>query len=103
MLIKSYAAAVFGVDAHYHYSEVNASGTVALGKINYFMVGLPDNAVKEGYQRIESAIKMKVSSFPRLKLVVNLARWYPERRLILWSSYCHRNTGCKTNQMDSSS
>ena len=73
MLIKSYAAAVFGVDARTITVEVNAGGTVALGKINYFMVGLPDNAVKEGYQRIESAIKNEGFQFPRLKLVVNLA------------------------------
>lgn len=42
-------------------------------KINYFLVGLPDNAVKEGYQRIEAAIKNIGYQFPRLKLVVNLA------------------------------
>ncbi len=73
MLIKSYSAAVQGVDARTITVEVNAGGTVAAGKINYFLVGLPDNAVKEGYQRIESAIKNMGYQFPRLKLVVNLA------------------------------
>jgi magnesium chelatase family protein len=73
MLFKSYSAAVHGVDAKTITVEVNAGGTVAAGKINYFMVGLPDNAVKEGYQRIEAAIKNIGFSFPRVKLVVNLA------------------------------
>jgi magnesium chelatase family protein len=73
MLYKSYSAAVHGVDARTITVEVNAGGTVAAGKINYFMVGLPDNAVKEGYQRIEAAIKNIGYQLPRLKLVVNLA------------------------------
>ncbi|HRI32207.1 MAG TPA: YifB family Mg chelatase-like AAA ATPase [Saprospiraceae bacterium] len=73
MLIKSYSAAVYGVDAKTITVEVNAGGTVAAGKLNYFLVGLPDNAVKEGYQRIEAAIKNIGYQFPRLKLVVNLA------------------------------
>ncbi len=73
MLTKTLSAAVFGVDAKTITVEVNAGGTVAAGKINYFLVGLPDNAVKEGYQRIEAAIKNIGYQFPRLKLVVNLA------------------------------
>lgn len=73
MLYKSYSAAVHGVDARTITVEVNAGGVVAAGKINYFLVGLPDNAVKEGYQRIESAIKNIGFQFPRLKIVVNLA------------------------------
>ncbi|MFN8279846.1 MAG: YifB family Mg chelatase-like AAA ATPase [Saprospiraceae bacterium] len=73
MLVKSYSAAVQGVDSRTITVEVNAGGTVAAGKLNYFLVGLPDNAVKEGYQRIEAAIKNIGLEFPRLKLVVNLA------------------------------
>lgn len=73
MLIKSFSAAVHGVDARTITVEVNAGGTVALGKVNYFLVGLPDNAVKEGQHRIEAAIKNMGYSFPRLKLVINLA------------------------------
>jgi magnesium chelatase family protein len=37
------------------------------------MVGLPDSAVREGYQRIEAAINNVGLKFPRRKLVVNLA------------------------------
>jgi magnesium chelatase family protein len=73
MYVRTYAAAVHGVDARLITVEVNAGGTVASGKQFYFMVGLPDAAVKEGFHRIESAIKNSGFRLPRLKLVVNLA------------------------------
>ena len=73
MLVKTYSAAVFGVDAKTIIVEVNAGGTVAAGKIAYFLVGLPDNAVKESYQRVEAAVKNIGFNFPRIKIVVNLA------------------------------
>ena len=73
MLVKTYASAVQGVDAQTITVEVNAGGTVAAGKQFYFLVGLPDNAVKEGFQRIEAAIKNVGLRLPRMKLVVNLA------------------------------
>ncbi len=73
MLVKTYAAAVQGVEARKIIVEVNAGGTVAAGKNMYFLVGLPDNAVKEGFQRIEAATKNIGYKIPRIKLVVNLA------------------------------
>ncbi len=73
MLVKTYASAVHGVDATTITVEVNAGGTVGAGAPFYHLVGLPDNAVKEGYQRIEAAIKNSGLRVPRLKLVVNLA------------------------------
>ncbi len=73
MLSKTYASAVHGVEAQTITVEVNAGGVVAAGKQGYFLVGLPDNAVKEGWQRIEAAIKNIGLSVPRVKLVVNLA------------------------------
>ncbi len=73
MLVKTYASAVQGVDAQTITVEVNAGGTVAAGKQFYFLVGLPDNAVKEGFQRIEAAIKNVGFRVPRMKVVVNLA------------------------------
>lgn len=73
MLAKVFASAVQGVDAQTITVEVNAGGTVAAGKQFYFLVGLPDNAVKEGFQRIEAAVKNINYKMPRLKLVVNLA------------------------------
>jgi magnesium chelatase family protein len=41
--------------------------------VGYHMVGLPDNAVREGFQRIESAIKNVGYKMPRQKIVINLA------------------------------
>jgi len=73
MLSKTFASAVHGVEAQTITVEVNAGGTVAAGKQMYFLVGLPDNAVKEGWQRIEAAIKNIGLNVPRVKLVVNLA------------------------------
>lgn len=60
MLSKSYASAVHGVEAQTITVEVNAGGNVAAGKQMYWLVGLPDNAVKEGWQRIEASIKTLV-------------------------------------------
>ena len=73
MLVKTFASAVHGVDAKTITVEVNAGGNVTVGKNFYHMVGLPDNAVREGFQRIEAAIKNIGFRMLRLKLVVNLA------------------------------
>lgn len=68
MLVKTYGSAVYGVEAITITIEVNVSE----GQ-HYFMVGLPDNAVKESMQRIESAIKTNHRYMPRTKIVINLA------------------------------
>lgn len=73
MLVKTHASAVLGVQAIPIDIEVNAGGTVGEGKRMYFMVGLPDNAVKEGFMRIEAAIKNIGKKMNRVKLIVNLA------------------------------
>src|SRR5699024_947732 len=39
----------------------------------YYIVGLPDNAVKESLQRVESSLKTNGYFMPRTKLVINLA------------------------------
>lgn len=68
MLAKTYGSAVYGVDAYKITVEVNVGqGT------KFFMVGLPDSAVKESEQRVESAIKHFGYRMPRQKVVVNLA------------------------------
>ncbi len=69
MLVKTYGSAVYGVEAITITVEVSVDGQ---GQ-HYFMVGLPDNAVKESLQRVESAIKSNRFFMPRTKLVVNLA------------------------------
>ncbi|MCG8327618.1 MAG: YifB family Mg chelatase-like AAA ATPase [Chitinophagales bacterium] len=73
MLIKTYAGAVHGVDARTITVEVNTGGKVAAGKNFYDLVGLPDNAVKEGFQRIEAAIQNIGFKMARIKTLVNLA------------------------------
>lgn len=73
MLVKTFASAVTGVEAHTITVEVNAGGTVTPNKAYYHLVGLPDSAVKEGFQRIETGIKNNNLKMPRTKLVVNMA------------------------------
>ncbi len=70
MLIKTFGSAVYGVEAITITIEVNWIATQ--GK-DPMIVGLPDNAVKESLQRIESTYKTNGYSFPRTKVVVNLA------------------------------
>ena len=69
MLVKTYGSAVFGVNAHKITIEVN----IGQGQLNYFMVGLPDNAVKESQLRIETAVKNNGFKMPRERVVVNMA------------------------------
>lgn len=68
MLVKTFGSAVYGVEAITISVEVN----VMSGK-DYYIVGLPDSAIKESIQRVESAIKTNGFYMPRTKLVVNLA------------------------------
>jgi len=72
MLVKTFAGAVQGIDARAITVEVNAGGPVTKGNF-YNLVGLPDSAIKEGFERIEAAIKNIGFKMLRLKLVVNLA------------------------------
>ncbi len=73
MLVKTFAAAVQGVDAQIITIEVNSGGLIGEGKPGYQMVGLPDNAVREGWQRIDAALKNSGYETPRLRIVVNFA------------------------------
>ncbi|WP_299758928.1 YifB family Mg chelatase-like AAA ATPase [uncultured Pontibacter sp.] len=68
MLIKTFGSAVQGVNAYTITVEVNVSAGT-----KYFLVGLPDNAVKESEQRIESALKQYGYKIPRQKIVINMA------------------------------
>jgi Mg chelatase-related protein len=68
VLVKTFGSAVYGIEAITITVEVNiAAGT------KYFIVGLPDIAVKESYFRIESALKNCGFKMPRQQVVVNLA------------------------------
>ncbi len=68
MLVKTFGSAVYGVEAITISIEVN----VMSGR-EYHIVGLPDSAIKESIQRVESAIKTNGYFMPRTKIVVNLA------------------------------
>ena len=70
MLIRTFGSAVYGVSAVTITIEVNANPGNGIG---YFLVGLPDSAVKESQQRIESAIKYNGFHLPRQKVVTNMA------------------------------
>lgn len=69
MLVKTFGSAVYGVEAISITIEVNMMATAK----DPMIVGLPDNAVKESLQRVESTIKTNGFIMPRTKIVVNLA------------------------------
>lgn len=69
MLVKVYGSAVYGVDASTITIEVDVSSKGA----KYFIVGLPDNAVKEALYRMDTAIKQIGCRMPRTRIVINLA------------------------------
>jgi magnesium chelatase family protein len=69
MLVKTFGSAVYGVEAIIITIEVNWMET----GVGYLIVGLPDNAVKESLQRVESTIKSIGKHMPRTRIVVNMA------------------------------
>ncbi len=70
MLVKVFGSAVYGVEAITITIEVDI---VVGGTTGYFIVGLPDNAVKESTERVLSAMKNNGYDRPRNKVVVNMA------------------------------
>lgn len=70
MLVRTFGSAVHGVDAVTITVEVNVGEGNGVG---YFLVGLPDNAVKESQHRIETALKNNHYKMPRQKVVINMA------------------------------
>lgn len=68
-MVKTFGSAVYGIDAITISIEVSWTPK---GRM-YFIVGLPDNAIRESFQRIESAIKGLDLHMPRTKIVVNMA------------------------------
>ena len=68
MLIKTFGATVQGVDATLITIEVNSTRGCM-----FFLVGLPDSAVKESHQRILSALDVAGYKLPTKQIVVNMA------------------------------
>ena len=68
MFVKSYGSAVVGIEAITVAVEVNISAGIGL-----YMVGLPDNAVRESQERIRAAFENCSYKMSGRKVVVNLA------------------------------
>jgi len=68
MLIKVSGAAVQGIDAYIVTIEASTSRG-----IRFFLVGLPDSAVKESHERIVSAFQVNGYKFPSCQIIINMA------------------------------
>lgn len=68
MLVKTFGSALNGIDAITVTIEVNIDRGV-----QFFLVGLPDSAVKESQQRIESALNNNGLKYPKRKITINMA------------------------------
>lgn len=68
MLLKVFGSAVYGIKATTITIEVNVTSGV-----NFFLVGLPDSAVKESQQRITSALMTNHYKMPGHKIIINMA------------------------------
>ena len=68
MLVKTCGSAVSGI----HATTITIEVDVAQG-IKFFLVGLPDNAVKESEQRIRAALKNNGFRIPGKKITINMA------------------------------
>jgi magnesium chelatase family protein len=68
MLVKTFGCAIIGINATIVTIEVNSDKG-----IQFFMVGLPDSAVKESYQRIFASFSNLGYRFPKKRITVNMA------------------------------
>ncbi len=68
MLVKTFGSTLIGVNAITITVEVSVDQGV-----NFYLVGLPDSAVKESHQRIEASLKHIGYRLPGKKIVINMA------------------------------
>lgn len=68
MLVKIYSSTLIGINAHTITIEVN----LGIG-VNFYLVGLPDNTVKESQQRIRTSIINNKYKFPGKEITINMA------------------------------
>ncbi len=68
MLVKIFGAAVQGIDATIITIEVNSSRGCM-----FYLVGLPDSAVKESHRRIISALQVNGYRMPTSNITINMA------------------------------
>ena len=53
--------------------EVQVQMTAGMSEQNFFLIGLPDRAVKESQMRVKNALASLNVSLPNKKLTINLA------------------------------
>lgn len=68
MLVKTYGCAVYGIEA----IPITVETNIGRG-INFYLVGLPDSAVKESHQRIKAAFSNSEYKFPGKEITINMA------------------------------
>ena len=68
MLVKTYGCAVYGILA----TKVTVEVDIVPG-VNFYLVGLPDSAVKESHQRIDAALKNTGYRVPGKQITINMA------------------------------
>jgi magnesium chelatase family protein len=68
MLVRTFSSAVYGVDASTIKVEINIDQGV-----NFYLVGLPDSAIKESQHRIVAALKNNGFRWPGFRITINLA------------------------------
>lgn len=68
MLVKTYGYAVQGIVA----TKITVEVSIATG-VNFYLVGLPDSAVKESQQRIDTALKQQGLKIPGKSVTINMA------------------------------
>ena len=68
MLVKTFGCAIIGINALIVTIEVNSEKG-----IRFYLVGLPDNAVKESYRRINASFSNLGYKFPRKRITINMA------------------------------
>jgi magnesium chelatase family protein len=68
MLVKTFGSAVYGIKAITVTVEVSV-----ISGVNFFLVGLPDSAVKESQHRITCALRANGYKWPGKQVVINMA------------------------------
>jgi magnesium chelatase family protein len=66
---KIFSATTIGIDAHLVEVEVD----VSFGLVNFYIVGLPDTAIKESSKRVLTSLKNAGFRLPAKRITVNLA------------------------------
>ena len=68
MIVKTFGSCIYGINA----ITITVEVSVETG-VNFYLVGLPDNAVKESQQRIASALGCYGYRIPGKRIIINMA------------------------------